>query len=143
MSEQKRKRGRPVNKEIKALENSLGLTGRRVRQIIAEMGLDAITDMGQLRLEEKRITIALRAAQTDRQRHELERQKRLDSGELIRVDIAIGKHVGAMLELKQQLANLPDRVCVKLNPDDPEFVRRILQEEIARITDAVVTKAQS
>jgi len=143
MSEPKRKRGRPVNEELKELEETLGVSQRRVRQLIAEGGVDAVKKMGELRVLEKQIVIALRGAQTDRHQHDLERQKKLDSGELISADWAIETYVGAMLDLKDQLNNIPDRLCSKLNPENPEAARRILQEELATITTAVAKKVQS
>jgi hypothetical protein len=142
-SEPKNKGGRPKNTKRAELEQAWGVSARRVQQVIKEMGIDNIADIEELRVIEKRVVIALRSAQADRHRHDLERQRRLDTGELIPADFAIAKYVGALLELKAQLANLPDRLCAKLNPDDPEFARRILQEELATISAAVVAKAES
>jgi hypothetical protein len=138
----KNKGGRPRNVEREKLERKLGVSARRVQQIIKEQGLDRITDEVELRMIERRVVIAYRSEQAARVRYESDRQKQLDAHELISVDDANAIYLAALMELKAQLANIPDRLCGKLTPDDPEHSRRILQDELVSISDAVIAAAQ-
>jgi hypothetical protein len=72
----KSKGGRPVNTARQKHEHDLAVSARRVQQIIREIGLDKVTDMGELRLVEKRVVIALRSIQARREEHDLEIAKK-------------------------------------------------------------------
>jgi hypothetical protein len=143
MTDGKRKRGRPVNEERQKLEKSLGFTGQHVRRVLRELGADRIKDLGELKLLERQVTIAFRHIRGQREAHELDRQRKLDSGELIPVDFATKLYVGALLEIRAQLAMSPDRLCARLDPDNPERARRILQDELVAIGAAVEEKIRA
>jgi hypothetical protein len=120
----------------------LGLTRRRIQQKKADGTLDSSAEMSRLRRLEKEVTIELRRAQEQQIQVELKRKARIDAGELIHSDVATPVFVGALLEIKAQLVNLPDRLSHQLCPDNPEFARRLLWSELARISELVQTKIE-
>ena len=120
--------------------DELGLTKRRIRQMKKSDSLDASKEMARLRRQEKVATIALREAQEQQIQAELRRKARIDSGELIHIDIAIPRFVAPLAELKTQLTNLPDRLAHQLRPDDPGFARKLIWAELSRIEELVQAK---
>ena len=94
-----RPRGRPINVDRQQMESSLGVSARRVQQLISELGLDKISDMGELRLREKRIVIALRGLQARREEHDLTLAKRMviPADEVRRLGRRIGEMTQAAL----------------------------------------------
>lgn len=68
--------GRPANKQRQKFEQDLGVSARRIQQIIKEIGVDKIQDMAELKLWEKRIIIALKSLQARREEHDLDVAKR-------------------------------------------------------------------
>ena len=120
--------------------DELGLTRRRIQQIRKGEALDGAKEMARLRRAEKAVTIKLRQAQEEAIQADLRRKARIDAGELIHTDTANAIYVGALLELKTQLTNLPDRLAHQLRPDDPKFARDLLWSELARISELIQAK---
>ena len=64
------------NEKRRELEKSLGVTARRVQQLIKENGWDLIKDEPELRRIERRITMALKTLRVEREEHELQLKRR-------------------------------------------------------------------
>ena len=120
--------------------DELGLTKRRIRQMKKSDSLDASQEMARLRRQEKVATIALREAQEQQIQAELKRKERIDSGELIHIDVANPLYVGVLAEIRTQLSNLPDRLAHQLRPDAPGFARELLWLELSRISELIQIK---
>jgi plasmid maintenance system antidote protein VapI len=87
------KMGRPKNLQREELGQELGVTSRRINQIIREMGLDKIADYGELRLIEKRVVIGYKKVLCAQAEHDLELAQRnvIPIEEARRVGFQIGQ----------------------------------------------------
>jgi hypothetical protein len=65
---------------------------------------------------------------------------RVEQGELINKGDAIALYAGGFAEIRGILANVPDRLCALLNPDNPDAARRILWAELEQIGTAIGEK---
>lgn len=139
----KNKGGRPRNKVRQRAEKALGVSSRHVRRIMHDIGVDQILDLGELKIRKEQILITLRHIQAEQAQEELDTARRLRQGELIRVEDAIATYAGSLAEIRAQLANVPDRLCAQLNPDNPDIARKILWSELERIGAAVAEKIRS
>jgi hypothetical protein len=72
----KNKGGRPRNAAKQQLAEDFDVSPRRIQQLIAQYGLDKISDVGELRLLEKRTLIALRSIRAEREKRALEIEQR-------------------------------------------------------------------
>lgn len=139
----------------------LGLSRRRVRQMKRESSsspspsssdgrspspsdgtIDPIKEMARLRRLEKEATIKLREAQEQQIQVGLKREARIAAGELIHADVAVTRFVGALIELRTRLSNLPDRLAHQLRPDDPDGARKIVWQELSSISELVQRKIE-
>jgi hypothetical protein len=132
-----------VNEARAKAEKTLGVTGRQVRNIMKEIGVDSIDDLGVLKVREKQVVIALRHVQAEQAREELDAVRRLREGEVISLDFAIQQYAGALAEIRTQLSNTPDRLCAVLRPDDPDGAWAIRWEELGRISDIIAAKIRA
>ena len=91
----KSKGGRPRNTAKDELTSAWGVGRKQVERILKEFGADKITDIGELRLIEKKIVIALRSTQARREEHDLEIAKEsvLPKTEVFKLGMALGQIV--------------------------------------------------
>jgi hypothetical protein len=72
-----RGRGRPpITEERREIEKTLGVSSRRVQQLLKEFGLDKIEKIEELKLWEKRIVITLKSLQAQEREVELNEKRR-------------------------------------------------------------------
>jgi methionyl-tRNA synthetase len=72
----KNKGGRPRNTVNDELADDMGISTRRLRQLISTYGLDQISDIQELQLLEKRALIAVRSFRAEREKRALEIERR-------------------------------------------------------------------
>jgi hypothetical protein len=123
-----RKRGRPRNKAIEELEERFDVSARRVRQLIAEFGLDKIEDAAVLKLHEKRALIALRSIRADRERTELAVARRdlIPKDEAVQHGVRLAEHVNQLITEAQ--TNWPTELAGKTEIQVREALDKILNE---------------
>lgn len=133
----KNKGGRPRNAARDKFETDLGVSARRIQQLMQEMSLDQINDMGELKLIEKRIVIALRSLQARREEHELSiaQRKLISIEEAQRAGMEIGMAVSTGLH--NLMSNLPTMLAGR----DEMGVYNILRQEFGTLIESIREEA--
>jgi hypothetical protein len=132
----KNKGGRPKNAVVVELEERLGVSARRVRQLITEFGIDRITDIEQLRVEEKRILIALRGLRAQREEHDLELARRdvIPKSEAFEYGCKLGEIANRLCD--EALTNWPTALAGKSELQIRETLGQILGEFVHELREA-------
>ena len=132
----KNKGGRPKNAVVAELEERFGVSGRRVRQIVAEFGLNNIDDIEVLRVEEKKILIALRGLRARREEHELELARRdvIPRAEALEYGMKLGEIANRLCG--EALTNWPAQLAGKSELQIREILDEILAEFVSQLRES-------
>jgi hypothetical protein len=133
----KNKGGRPRNAVNDELADGMGISTRRLRQLISAYGLDNIDDAKQLQMLAAKALIATRSYRAERERRALELENRtlLPHAEVI----AAGERLAAIINTmtSEALANWPGELAGKSERGVRESLTRIFSQLRDDIEDAI------
>ena len=134
--EQKRKVGRPRKGENHKIAETFDYSPRHVRRALKELGADGIKDLGELKLLERRVTIAFRHLRGLREQHDLEVARRnvVPKDEVLRLGIKIGNLT------EQAFADIVSRAPAEMAGSDETRIHGWLKRNAA---DAIIALRQA
>jgi hypothetical protein len=131
----KNKGGRPRNAAKQQLAEDFDVSPRRIQQLIAQYGLDKISDVGELRLLEKRTLIALRSIRAEREKRALEIEQRslIPHSEALEHGMKLAESVNRLVG--EALTNWPTELAGKDELQVRETLQRILGEFVTALRE--------
>jgi hypothetical protein len=138
MTEPKKgKGGRPKNAANQEHADDLGVSPRRLRQLIAQYGVDKITDLKELQLMSTRALVVLRTIRAEREKRalELERRELITHAEAAASGLALAEVFNRITD--EALTNWPTQLAGKNELQVREALGRIFREFNAEVRTRV------
>ena len=133
----KSKGGRPKNVANQESADDLGVSPRRLRQLIAQYGVDKITDLKELQLMSTRALVVLRTIRAEREKRalELERRELITHAEAAASGLAIAEVFNRLAD--EALTNWPTQLAGKNELQVRQALGHIFREFNAEVRTRV------
>lgn len=133
----KNKGGRPKNTANEERADDLGVSPRRLRQLIAQYGVDKITDLKELQLMSTRALVVLRTIRAEREKRalELERRELITHAEVTASGLALAEVLNRLTD--EALTNWPTQLAGKNELQVRQTLDHIFREFNAEVRTKV------
>ncbi len=133
----KNKGGRPKNEVNEKLTEELGVSPRRLQQLIAQYGVDKITDIKELQVMSTRALVVLRTIRAEREKRalELERRELITHAEAMASGAAIAEVFNRLID--EACTNWPTQLAGKNELQVRQVLDHIFREFNAEIRSRV------